>query len=506
LVSLLPFRFVLLFPIMDPSASEMQGMADLAAVSAWVGLQANVREAMDMAFGPLTLLREVVLIPRVAFDQAVMTLRVWDQVPGETAQPPVERPPRAVELGQVESLRRVCRLRLGLPATEVEPGQAVARAQEVAPGPAAATLALGVRKIKLASVIDQGDDGEILSWDVARVRSTMAAFKTQNDGEEPDDDEDISGDQLAALHHKLVSGAAPVVDFAVWRPHGSRLARQLKLTVMHLTHAGEYVPHEVPGPPSLQAWQAAWRVFAVGMRALGAGTVTRLNLYSSKIAKVSELYGEHCWWLIAQADARMRSERMEKLRRRAEEARAKAVASGSTHEFDPLMPWDYLFKEAARDKEFWDDELDRKCLLYITHLRTVSQLADDGTGTRFQGDGNAGPKKTHEFVKKTRVKTKWKPSAPGGGGRPPGPPGPPRPPPKGKGKGKDGKGKGKGRLPDGRHRSDGAGHSLCWRWNHTAGGCSAVCPQDRAHMCEWCLDAAHRSIECAQQPAGWAPP
>jgi hypothetical protein len=489
---------------MDPAASDLQAMADLPAVYEWIGMPESLRAAVNMAFGTLALLREVVLIPRSAWDEAVMTLRVWDQIGGETAQPPVERPPRAVELGQVESMRRVCRLRLGLPAVEEGPGSAVARAPEVAASPVA-TLGLGVRKIKLASIIDQGDDGEITAWDIARVRNTMAAFKTQNDGEEPDDDEDISGDQLAALHHKLVSGAAPVVDFAVWRPHGSRLARQLKLTVMHLTHAGEYVPYEVPGPPTLQAWQAAWRVFAVGMRALGAGTVTRLNLYASKISKVSELYGEHCWWLIAQADARMRTERMEKLRRRAEDARAKALACGSTHEFDPLMPWDFLFKEAARDKEFWDDELDRKCLLYITHLRTVSQLTDDGTGIKLLGE-DVGTRKQHEFVKKPKIKPKWKapPPHPRGGGVPPRVP---PPPPKGKGKGKDGvKGKGKGRTPDGRHRSDGNGMSLCWRWNHEEGGCAVVCTQNRAHVCEWCLDAAHRSIECPQQPAGWTPP
>eukprot|EP00972_Heterocapsa_arctica_P046779 6904662-Heterocapsa_arctica.AAC.1 len=63
------------------------------------------------------------------------------------------------------------------------------------------------------------------------------------------------------------------------------------------------------------------------MRALGHATSTRLNLYSTKIAKVADLYGEGCWWLVAQADARMRSARMERLRRRAEEARGKALAA-----------------------------------------------------------------------------------------------------------------------------------------------------------------------------------
>jgi hypothetical protein len=135
-------------------------MADLDAVADWVGLTASVREAANVAFGALTLLRSVVLIPRSAWDQAVTTLRVFEQVAqvaGETAQPPIERPPRAVELGQVESLRRVCRMRLGLPATEVEPGQAAARAPDAGSGPAGASVYIHITHLR--SVTLTSDDG-----------------------------------------------------------------------------------------------------------------------------------------------------------------------------------------------------------------------------------------------------------------------------------------------------------------------------------------------------------
>ena len=180
----------------------------------------------------------------------------------------------------------------------------------------------------------------------------MAAFKAGNDGEDPEEEEDVTADQLAALEHRLGSGACPCPDFGVWRPFGQRLARALKLTVHHFTPGGDYVPYEVQGPPSFSEWQAAYRVFAVGMRALGAATATRLNMYSNRVSRFNDVYGQLCWWLVAQADQRMRSEHLERIRRLAEEERNAALASGAMHAYDPLMPWDYCLKAAANDGRF----------------------------------------------------------------------------------------------------------------------------------------------------------
>ena len=191
------------------------------------------------------------------------------------------------------------------------------------------------KKIKMSAVFDQGDDTEITTWSATRMRAVMAAFKAGNDGEEPEQDEEVTADQLAALEHRLLQGGCPSPDFGVWRPFGQRLARQLKLTVHHITPGGDYVPYEVAGPPSFTEWLAAFSVFSVAMRALGAATQTRLLLYQKKIQKLNDAYGHVCWWLIAQADQRMRAEHMERIRRRAEEERAAAQAAGGVHLLDP---------------------------------------------------------------------------------------------------------------------------------------------------------------------------
>ena len=506
---------------MDPSTQELAAFTNLGDVVAWIGLQDVILAALRDAIGDFQLLREVVLIPRSAWDDAVAAARV--QPPGDS--PPPARALRPLELGQVESLRRIARLRLGLPAAEeraagspmatpgaeggggAPAGAAGSGGAGGAGAPAVATGTAGTvaltRRFKMSSVFDQGDDTEISTWTAARMRTVMAAFKAANDGEEPEQDEEVTADQLAALEHRLNSGACPCPDFGVWRPYGHRLARQLKLTVHHITPGGDYVPYEVAGPPSFSEWLAAFRVFSVAMRALRAATATRLLIYQNKIQKLNEAYGHVCWWLVAQADQRMRSEHLERIRRRVEEERAAAVASGTTHPFDPSMPWDYCLKAAAADRCFWEEELDRKCMLYITHLKSQKQLTDAGHGAELASDARGGAGSSLRRVPTaTRKRAYGGSDDQGGGGHGPGV--------RGRGRGRGGKGaksqgKGSARMPDGRWRVDEKGKEICWTWNHSEEGCSEICPNARSHVCEWCRSFKHRSIKCHQKPRGWVP-
>ena len=251
------------------------------------------------------------------------------------------------------------------------------------------------RKVKMSAIFDQVDDTEITPWTPARMRACMAAFKATNDDEEPEPDEEVSVDQLAALEFKFSTGAAPCPDFGVWRPFGMRLARALKLTAQHLTPGGDYVPYEVPGPPDFGAWQSAFRVFSTAMRALQAATQTRLLMYAKKVERFNDTYGAACWWLVAQADQRMRSEQMERIHRRLEPEKQVATATVNVHPLDPAMPWDLRFKEAAADTKFWDEDLHAKAVLYITHLKSKYQLSDPGYGLVLDGGFRAVASHSH---------------------------------------------------------------------------------------------------------------
>ena len=149
----------------------------------------------------------------------------------------------------------------GAPAGAPGPGRAGgAGAPAVATGTAG--MVVLTKKFKMSSVFDQGDDTEVSTGTAARLRTVMAAFKAANEGEEPDQDEEVTAYQLAALEHRLYGGAGPCLDFGVWCPYGHRLARQLRLSVHHITPGGDYVPYEVAGPPSFNEW-LAFRVLQV---------------------------------------------------------------------------------------------------------------------------------------------------------------------------------------------------------------------------------------------------
>jgi hypothetical protein len=147
----------------------------------------------------------------------------------------------------------------------------------------------------MSTVFDQADDSEVSTLIHARMRAVMAAYKAANDGEDPEQDEEVSADQLAALEHRLACGATPYPDFGVWCPYGHRLARALKLTVHHITPGGDYTPYEVAGTPSFIEWLAAFRVFSVAMRALRAASATRLLMHRNRVQKLNETYGHGCW-------------------------------------------------------------------------------------------------------------------------------------------------------------------------------------------------------------------
>ena len=159
--------------------------------------------------------------------------------------------------------------------------------------------------------------------------------------------------------------------------------------------------------------------------------------------------------------------------------------------YDPLMPWNSIFKAAAVNTEFWDRELKEPAMLYAvgrgrTNPSFVSQQHDSSTlqpppsgdggsrkrkRDRGRGRGNGSQAQQQQLQQQSQRRQD--------GGQP-------------KGQGKAAKGQGKA---SGRHTRDRDGKQLCFTWNRTAGGCTTgQCPNGRFHMCEICLQP-HRMID-----------
>ena len=108
---------------MDPTATELSTFAVLQDVLTWIGMDDDVWRGLCFAMGQFKFLREVVLVPQSAWDLGVQAaqargLPAPPSAGGTIPPPPPGRALSALELGQCGSLRRVCRLRLGLPAIE----------------------------------------------------------------------------------------------------------------------------------------------------------------------------------------------------------------------------------------------------------------------------------------------------------------------------------------------------------------------------------------------------
>ena len=147
---------------MDPSSAELASLSSLTDVLEWIGIKDSFKAAIDAAFGEITMLRQVVLIPLPAWERAAMNIKIQvKKLPqpivaegegakseGSTPTPDQFRPPSAVEHGHLASLRRVARLRLGLPPDEDVGGGP--RVIGDGGGAALGGGSVAVRRIKLA--------------------------------------------------------------------------------------------------------------------------------------------------------------------------------------------------------------------------------------------------------------------------------------------------------------------------------------------------------------------
>ena len=110
---------------------------------------------------------------------------------------------------------------------------------------------------------------------------------------------------------------------------------------------GSWQKRELPGPPSHDHWWAAFRVFRVALLLLKAVPPELLDNYVDMVKRFSKTYGSSAWFIICQAEVRMRSEHFERLRRIAERTHDLLTSAGQVSEFDPKAPWAMVFAMAA---------------------------------------------------------------------------------------------------------------------------------------------------------------
>ncbi len=93
---------------------------------------------------------------------------------------------------------------------------------------------------------------------------------------------------------------------------------------------------------------------------LGGFKPERLDLYGEHLRSFITKYGPECWFLVYQADIRMRGEHFERIRRKLQIDFD--ACKPNDFGFNPKSPWDAVFAASVKDRDFWDSEIRDKAL------------------------------------------------------------------------------------------------------------------------------------------------
>lgn len=224
-----------------------------------------------------------------------------------------EDPPLSMRLkSRAKRLLRACRIKCNFNVAGIN-----------APPPAATSKAPGVppihdrpdRKVKLSHIVDGANDTDLKPIDPSRLRDLFADYRNER-GEFPHVDLEPTSDQIAAVYKLINADVPPYVDFSIFGPHGRRMQAKLQLIAHVHDPDGSWRRIDLPGPPNFDSWWRSWQVYQCTLILLRASKIEPLERDGEMIRSLSQNYGDSVWFLIYQADVRLRSEHMDRIRRR----------------------------------------------------------------------------------------------------------------------------------------------------------------------------------------------
>ena len=352
--------------------------------------------------------------------------------------------------------------------------------------------------LKMANLVDQTDDSETKLPDALKLNEWTQRYIAVM-GAPPQEEEEPTDAQLAALHHRVaVQKQPPYVDFSVWLPFGRRVLKNQKFRAFLPIGDGSFVMKELPGPQNLQQWMVSWRVFKAACICLNIVTLAALQLYEKVIEKLV-IQWPKAWGLIAQADDKARAEKLEKIRR----SIVLDIASGGAppREFSEDEPWTACFRALALDETFWNEQVRHPAAAWLAsgahgaprppaeamalahHPGPPAEHGEwDERGERRRQanrDKRSAKRKRWAADREELMNLREQRS---------------------KGDLNKGKSKGKGK--------DQAGQEICYSWAKNVGPCAGLSAGSeckgkvkRIHKCMLCFSPAHQNAECPKKTA-----
>ena len=258
------------------TAEEIAGFKTLKDILDFAGVAPDLAQAFYLATGSSDATRPRVLgiVPSVEYTAMLATVQVKETV--EDAE--VSRALKFAEKGQLLLVGEGCRACAGVVGSAPpDPSGAPS------PGPAAAP-SIAVRKIKLSLVIRQADETEIEVCDEKLLDVGQGRWEaTFGVDAKPDDNEDVTIEQISGVKWLIDNNVVPYLDFAIWGAYGHRMERKLRLSGQILDSAGKFRHIEIAGPPTLEVWQEAYSVMCTAFLFLDICDLGTLLLYRKKI-------------------------------------------------------------------------------------------------------------------------------------------------------------------------------------------------------------------------------
>lgn len=484
--------------MMLPPAADLIGVADLQGILTIVGVPGAVWTAFTAQVGdPGRSIQHLAALPDFIVAQACSAATFPD---GSMFNP--------INATQVGLVWRVARKALFIKNggnegdfIDVEPWENPRASSHTLPaGPDGSAKTTGVKEhvLKMASLVDQSDESELVPAAPDKVQEWIQRYIVTM-GSPPEEEEEATDAQLAALYKRtVVLKQAPYCDFSVWTPFGRRALRSQKFRTFVPLGDGSFLSKELPGPQNLQQWMASWRVFKVAAISLGIISLAALQQHEKLVERLT-LHWPQAWGLIALADDKARAERLEKIRRGlvADQVAGKSVPA----DWDQENPWSLCFKLLVKDDGFWSEQVRHPASAWLAAGGRGAPLAPAETiaATHLAGGGevlnipkeDVDRKRQANRDKRAARKRRWaedreelhklknQKEGPGRAG---------------------GKGAGKGKA------KDKAGAEICFSWAQGKGSCADVhvggeCKGkiQRAHKCQICLSPGHRNDACPQK-------
>ena len=199
------------------------------------------------------------------------------------------------------------------------------------PQVAAPAAAPAVARGKLSEVLDQCDSTEFDELDL-ETRAALRRNHWDATGGPPPVGKEPSSDQLAAMMARIKKKHAPYADFAIFTPHGHRLAKYHRFDAQIFVQ-GTLQTQRVRGPQDFEAWRNCWAVFRATMISLSEASPATLDDYERGMAQLHSL-NPNQWGILFAADETLRSEVWQKVQQDMQD-------KGT---WPAVRPWDQVIK------------------------------------------------------------------------------------------------------------------------------------------------------------------